>query len=643
MITLPSVFSSGALFQQNSTLTVRGYSDGFSVTVRLMLDGRTIEETTSVVSDGRFEADIHTPAASMQEYCIRLCDGDEVLLEHVLFGELWLASGQSNMSFVNASMFGCDAYLDTLLGLPIRIFVQNYPEGGNQADFPRQPSDALSGSWCGTDNRALMRLASACGTAFLKELTHYFRDRIPVGILNAAWGGTPMLAWLPEDAVHADPVLFPKVEAYGMLPREEEWNQKGEANKNQPYCQYNIKIAPLLGVRVRGVIWYQGESDTGAEFGRRIYKDYLHCYHSLYSERFAADPFNFMMISSLLYPWTYGGNGETNLGVLNQTFIDMAVREPHKFAFVPIGDLPPIWSYQTGNHPIHPCNKYEIGSRMALLAETNSYDRGSQRTPATMMSCERDGSRLLIRFRHASSGLHIHGNRLRGMYVAGRDNLYMAAQGEIVAPDTIAVWHPYLDEPIHAAYGYSSFEEGCNLFAGELPAAPFATDRENRIVIECKPWLDPSNTRVWGLNPRNSTRDVFYHPVWHSLGESEVCTDPAFTRTGLSLRVCSEENVFGAYVKSHPYNLQNYAALRLHLYNTPELTAELELRYAEGDPVVLPIEKTETLGDGWDAYAVYFDALPEGEITRMTFRFTKSEEHRPYFVNMEGLTLVPRK
>ena len=646
MIRLPSVFASGALFQQNSTLTIRGYSDGFSVTIRLMLDGRTIEETVSAVSDGRFEAEIHTPAASMQEYSIRLHDGDTLLLENILFGELWLASGQSNMSFANVTMPGCDAYLDTLAGLPIRVFVQDYPEGRNAAQFPRTPSDALGGNWCTADNRALMRAASACGTAFLKELTHYFRDRIPVGILNAAWGGTPMKAWLPEDAVLADPVLLPKFEAAGFLPKEEDWNQFGDSNKNQSYCQYNCKIAPLLGVRIRGIIWYQGESDTGAEFSRRIYSAYLQCYHKIYAERFASDPLNFMMISSLLYPWTYGASGETKVGVLNQTFIDMAVREPHKFAFTPIGDLAPIWSFHTANHPIHPCNKYDIGYRMALLAETNSYDRGSQRTPATMMSCETSGNQLLIRFRHASSGLHIHGGKLRGIYIAGRDGLYLAAESKIVAPDTIAVWHPYLDEPLHAAYGYSSFEEGYNLFAGELPVAPFATDRENPIIIECKPWLDPAAQRVWVQNFSEEIRDVFYHPVWHPLAESELCTDPAFTRTGVSLRICSDEAVFGAFVKSYPYNrldLQNYAALRLHLYNTPALTAELELRYAEGDSVVLPIEKTETLGDGWDAYAVYFDALPEGEITRMTFRFTRSAESKPYFVNMEALVLVPKK
>ena len=645
MIRLPAVFASGALFQQNSTLTLRGTSNGFSVSIRLMLDGRTIEETTAAVCDGRFEAEIRTPAASLQTYTLRLFDGDVLLLENILFGELWLASGQSNMSFANATMPDCNAYLDTLAGLPIRIFVQDYPENTNAGEFPRQPSDALGGKWCGMDNRALLRAASAVGTAFLRELTHYFRNRIPVGILNSAWGGANMRSWLPEEDVLADPVLSAKFAEYNLFPNEEKWNQFGTENYHQTYSLYNSKIAPFIGVRFRGIIWYQGESDTSVEFARKLYRAYLRCYHDAYAKRFAADPLNFMMISSLLYSWSYGQSGETHVGALNQTFIDTAVQEPHKFAFMPIGDLSPIWSHHTGNHPIHPSNKYDVGYRLALLAETNSYDRGSQRTPAVMTSWEREGNRLLIRFRHASSGLHIRGDKLRGLYVAGKNDVYMAAEAEIVAPDTLAVWHPCLAEPVNAAYGYSSFEEGVNLFAGEFPVAPFATQQDKPVKIECKPWLDLKRTSVWVNNFHDDVRDCFYHPVWQPLGESEICPDPAFTRKDGSLRIAADSGSFGTYVKSYPYNkldLQNYAALRLHLYNTVNLDAKLELIYADGNPVVLPMEKTVTLGDGWDAYVVHFDELPEGEIKRMNFRFEK-HDCPVNFVNMESLMLVPKE
>lgn len=643
MIRLPSVFASGALFQQNSALTFRGTADGAQVTVRLMRDECTVEEVTAAVENGRFTADLHTPAASLAEYSICLSDGEELLLEHVLFGELWLASGQSNMSFENLSMPKYEDYLSTLDNHPVRVYVQDYPEGVNQAQFPRHPSDALGGRWCTANQHDLMRHASAVGTAFLQELTHYFRDRIPVGILNASWGGTFMRSWLPEDAVRADPVLHAKFTDYGIYPEEDKWNQCGELNFQQAYCQYNCKIEPLLGVRIRGVIWYQGESDVGGEFERKLYHAYLCCYHDVYARRFAADPLNFMMISALLYPWIYGAGGETQMGYLNQAFVDTAIEEPHKFAFTPIADLSPIWSYHTDNHPIHPANKYDVGYRLALLAESNSYDRGSQRTPATFSSCEREGQRLLIRFRHASSGLHIDGNRLRGLYVAGKNQVYMAAESEIIAPDTLAVWHPALEEPLYAAYGYSSFEEGLNLFAGEFPVAPFATDREHFIRIECKPWLDLTRTAVW-VNNSSDIRDCFYHPVWQPLPGSEVCTDPAFTETGMSLRISSDENTMGVFVKSYPYNrldLQNYAALHMHLYNTKDLKAEMELCFEEGDPIVLPIEKTDDLGDGWSSYSVDFSALPEGEIRRMIFRFTHSDGPMK-FVNMEALMLLPK-
>lgn len=646
MLRLPSVFSSGALFQQRSALTLRGVSDGDSVTVRLLYGGAPIDEASAAVTDGRFSLTLTTPAASLDEYTLRVDNGtDEIVLEHILFGELWLASGQSNMEFQNLSMPGCTEYLAALRDKPLRVFLQDYPVGRGKAEFPRTPSDALGGKWITPDGTDLMRCVSALGTAFLAELTHYFRDRIPVGFLNASWGDTPINGWLPEDALRADPALAEKAEKLGVFAHADAWNSYGEGNFQQPFAMYNSKIAPLLGVRVRGVLWYQGENDCGGEFAARIYRQYLTCYHRVYSERFAADPLNFMMISSLLYPWAYGEDGDTSLGYLNQAFIDTATAQPHKFAFMPIADLPPVWSYHTKNHAIHPANKYDVGYRMALLAETNSYDRGSQRTPATLDSWEVSGSRLLLRFKHASSGLTIRGGHIRGLYVAGADRVYMAAECEIVAPDTLAVWHPYLREPKNAAYGYASFEEELNLFAGEFPVASFATDQENRIVIEGKPWLDLARPSVWAILPRDSALDVFYHPVWQPLGASEICPDNAFTQSGLSLRICSDAATFGASVKSYKYNrldLYHYAALRVKLFNTDQLNAKLVLDCAgQAEPLELPLVQKETAGYGWHWYEASFAALTACDIRRMSFVFTQKSSPL-HFVNLESPVLIPR-
>ena len=646
MIRLPSVFSSGALFQQKSALTLRGISDRDAVTLRLLHGSSLLCELTAPVSDGSFSLTLMTPAASMDEYTLRLSDGgEELVLEHILFGELWLASGQSNMELQNLSMPGCTEYIAALREKPLRIFRQDYPQGRNAAEFPRTPSDELGGRWLYPSEAEQLRFVSALGTAFLAELTHYFRDRIPVGFLDVSWGGTPMVGWLPEEAVRADLALSEKAASLGVFSQADAWNTYGELNYQQPFAMFNCKIAPLLGVRIRGVIWYQGENDCGREFHARIYRQYLACYHSAYAERFAADPLNFMMISSLIYPWSYGESGETNVGCLNQAFIDAATSQPHKFAFMPIADLPPVWSYHTGNHPIHPANKYDVGYRLALLAETNSYDRGSQRTPATLDAWEPCGSRLLLRFKHASSGLAIRGAHIRGLYIAGADQVYMAAECEIVAPDTLAVWHPYLREPKNAAYGFSSFEEEINLFAGEFPVAPFATDTVSRIVIEGKPWLDLTRQSVWVIRPREDALDVFYHPVWQPLGASEICPDNAFTQSGLSLRICSDAATFGASVKAYPYNrldLVHYAALRVKLFNTEQLDARLVLDCAgQAEPLELPLVQKEDAGYGWHWYEVSFEALSECDIRRMSFVFTQKSAPL-HFVNLESPILIPR-
>ena len=645
MLQLLSVFSSHALFQQNSTLTLRGRSDAASVSVRLYAGERLLAEQSAPVTDGAFAAPIRTPAASLSPHRIVVSAGaEERVLEDVLFGELWLASGQSNMEFPTNMMPDAVRFVTEMADKPVRFYAQGFPEGRNAAVFPRKPSDAVSGEWRPVRDVSRVLGMSAVGTAFLRELTHYFRDRIPVGILNVSWGGTPIRGWIPEEAFRADAALWEKELSFGTVPEEKEWNTRGANNYQQIFVLYNSRIAPLRGVQVRGVIWYQGENDCGAEWTRRVYAQYLRCYQRFYAEHFGVDPSNFMMISSLLYPWAYGGSGDVSLGLLNQAFIDTALEAPHKFAFAPIADLPPLWTYHRGNHPIHPANKYEVGYRLALLAETNAYDRGSQRTPATLAACEREGSRLILRFRHASSGLRIDGPQVRGLYVAGADDLYLSAQCEILSPDTMAVWHPFLRDPKNAAYGWSSMEEGINLWAGEFPLAPFATDPSHPFRIEAKPWLDLHRQSLWCDASRDGVLNFFYYPVWQPYGTSEICLDRAFTRGDVSLRIADDENeTCGAVVRARRYNrldLTNYAALRVDLYNTDGLSAALRLTIDGKSDVTLPFAPITEVSDGWQTFEARFDGLPEGEIQKMTFLFTHAGK-RYHFVNLERPVLIP--
>ena len=351
------------------------------------------------------------------------------------------------------------------------------------------------------------------------------------------------------------------------------------------------------------------------------------------------------MISSLLYPWTYGESGECNLAYLNNAFVETALESPDQFIYVPISDLEPVWDFEHKYHPIHPANKYDVGGRMAKLAIVNVYGGSGQKRPAYLDSFEKVNGRLRLHFTSAGSGLYVTSRTARGLYVAGGDGHDLPAEYAILSSDTMEVWNEEISDPYHAAYAVLSMEPKCNVFAGDYPLTPFYTDKVNRLRIEARPWYDTAVTSVWVCQHLDeNVQDVFFHPVWQPLSGTEICPDSAFRYSSeASLRVCSEEENFGCYVRAHTYNrldFQNYAGLSIQLYNTEHLTAELVLESDVGE-FVLPLTESAGLDGGWKRYKTNFGSLPEIEIHRMTFRFRQTDT--PYrFVNLECPRLLKK-
>ncbi len=689
MLKLPSIFASGALYQQNAALTIHGQTDaGAIVDAELTGSAEHPFSAARVTADeaGAFSLTILCPAASMETWTITVTAGDEQhVMTDILFGDLWLASGQSNMELSNSFQPEEKEFLASLEGRQIRVYHVDNIEGGGAGMFPYEPTDEAPGRWRIMQDHDFMAWMSAAGTAFVKEVYDYLRSagrEMPIGFINSSWGGTGIPAWIPRSAMDKSGPLLERMKAIGAYPDAEKWNTRGDTNFQQSTCQYNWKIHCLVGVKFRGILWYQGENECWGEPRWRIYKDYLNLYHSTYKELFAADD-NFPMISVLIYPWAYS-KGDCWLGYLNQAFIDAAREKPDTFYFTPITDLSPVWGF-VGNHPIHPTHKYAVGKRLGMLAETAVYGKTGQRQPAVMDGYEVQDSRILVHFTipgqaepmDETTGIRIgeeillHPGKPKrpiGLYICGETGTYVPAVCEIIAPDTFALSHPGIDKPVHAAYGYNSMEEGCNLWAGCYPLAYFRTDdkqwnadnADGIIEIECKPWCDPTRTSIWAADLRpdcGDLLDVFYHPIWKPAWGCETAHDRAFTLADGSIRIALAEGEYapavcsssiGAYVESHPYNrldLQKYTALHLRMMNCEHTALSLVLTYREKDGVQLTktiaAEKTADLHHGWAEYAISLEGIPEGEITRMEFRAVLTDTYY-HFVNLEGFVLIPR-
>ena len=652
MFTLPCIFSSGALFQAGSALRLHGTASPDSVVeARLIRPDGTAAVQVSAKSghDGAFSVEIMTPAASFDEYTIILTDGDsEHVMEHVLFGELWLAGGQSNMELQNNSIPGYEALFELMKTKVIRVFKVYRSKFCHDGLKPYDPDEMTPGEWAAADDEEGMRWVSALAYRFAGGIYDFLNQTgdVPVGFLNANNGGTPIAGWLPRDAVESDERIGGMLKQFGTFPYKEDWNTKGDENGNQTSAMYNFKIAPIEGVRVRGILWYQGENDACDEYERHCYTEFLRFYYKIYAERFAADPAHFMMLCVLIYPLTYGDTGDCHAGYLNQAIIEAATEEPDKFACIPTSDLSPAWDFARGNHPAHPVHKYELGERLTALALRCVYGADGQDRPAVLDRIETVGGKMILTFRGVGSGLRVGDGSpyaaLHGLYLAGDDGVYLPAEYEITSPDTLTAWVDGIDSPKHAAYGIISFEPEINLFAGDFPVTPFYTDRTQFLLIEQRPWYDTARTSQWTSRVYDNSKDMFYHPVFRPVGDTEICPDPAFRhRSTASLRVASEEDEAGFYVRSYRYqllDLQKFAGIGLSLFHMNEISASVTL---SGDGFSLEFPLTEIADEGlsWKRYEARFAGLPEGEIKtmRFTFRFAK-EDFR--FVNVERIRLL---
>ena len=650
MLTLPCVFSSGALFQADSVLTVHGITNAAGP-VRVSLtakDGAVLHAAETLPEEsGRFSVTIPTPGPSFDACTLTVTDCEETkTLEDILFGELWLASGQSNMELSNTFIPDAEFLYDSVAEKRIRVFSVSYDVPENR--FPWDPDEATRGEWIGPDNRRGLAGVSAMGLKFVEQIYPALnRSReVPVGFLNASWGGTPITGWFPRDAVLADAHMTAVMTRTGTMPDAEKWNTRGDTNFQQPTAQYNLKIAPLHGLKVRGVLWYQGENECGGEFWQKAYADYLRFYQRTYADRFAADPERFFMISSLIYPWTYGPSGECNLGYLNDAFVTVAKEAPDRFISVPIGDLRPDWGYFLNNHPIHPTNKYPLAERTARLALANVYENRPE-APAFLENYRIEDGRVILTFSGGPVRIgNAPGERVHGLYVAGADGVYLPAECEVLSERELAAWCPEIPEPVHAAYGVQSMEPMVNLYAGDYPVLPFFTDRENYINIEARPWYDPAASATWASKMRGDILDLFFRPVWNPFPDSEVCVDPAFRcEDDCSVRIEAADGnagTFGAYVRSYPYqrlDFGKFRGMRVNLFNTAGLTASLALVNGEGE-IVRSFRKTEELRGGWSRYEADFgDLSTDAVFDRMEFRFDREGENFR-FVNLEHPRLL---
>ncbi len=605
---------------------------------------------------GNFCVTLKTPPASFLEYTLKVKAGEEEFsADNILFGELWLASGQSNMQMSNSQQpeWG-DEFKSFLSRRRIRAYSPK--RLATDAEYPEEPVEDSEGEWKASEDAEGFLLVSALATAFSKDLFDLFRERgekMPIGFLDASYGGTPAAAWIPDST-------FEKCSKIAYKRKNSDnWNKAGEVNFQQPSSQYNYIVHPLIGVKCCGLLWYQGENDVCREQTEHIYQDLMIALRASYKELFSSgEGERFPCICSQIYPWAYiPSTPECDAGYLNRAFSELARKYPDEFSFVPVCDLSPIWTYHLDNGPIHPAHKYALGSRFARLVWNTCYDASnsqSQKSAAVLESVNKKDNTLRLKFSSVGSGLYIKGNSVRGLYIRSERSVYVPAKCKIVSENEMDVWHPYIEKPLYVAYAVSSGEVSTNLFAGEFPVAPFCTeftDEYGGVEIALKPWLSNEfiHDFIYEQPMQKQRKRAFSVPIFKPCIDSEICYDTVYQRSGHSLAVFGEGETFGTYVTANQYrplDLYNYNELRMNVYNSKELDSFLNIYYNEenGDINTVRIDGSviEELDFGWEIVTFDLSRLEKGNITRLDFNFKNKEDRTPV-ANIDNIELVPKE
>jgi sialate O-acetylesterase len=480
-VKLPALFADNMMVQRDAKFFVWGIAEpGEKIAIRLA--DRKASATAG--DDGKWKAALK-PVEAGGPFELVVSAANTITIHNVLAGDVWVASGQSNMAWPVRKALSPETEIAAADYPRIRLFsVRLAPKETPQPD--------VKGQW-DVCSPATIPNFSAVGFYFGRELHKTLG--VPIGIINTAVGATPADAWTDAATLRSDPDFKPILDRWDQavadFPRTNaeyqqklaEWKEaskKAEAEKTPPPKEpqmpygpghpdtpsglYNGMIAPLIPYAIKGVIWYQGESNAlRAHQYRKLFPDMIEGWRHAWGQ--GDFPFLFVQLANfvLTVPQpsdsTWAEMREAQLMTLSLPNTGMAVA-------VDVGE----------QDDIHPKNKQEVGRRLALAAEGIVYRKKMEYSGPMLRSMSVKEGKAVLRFDHVGAGIVAKGGGpLKGFAVAGADRKFVWADAAIEG-DTIVVTSDKVAEPVAVRYAWAN-NPVCNLYnADGLPASPFRTD-----------------------------------------------------------------------------------------------------------------------------------------------------------------------
>ncbi len=479
-VKLPAIISDHMVLQQDAPLPIWGWADAGEEVI-VAVAGTTA--TTRADAAGKWSVKLGQLMTG-GPHTLTVKGTNELTVNDVLVGEVWLGSGQSNMAMAVKGAQDFEQEQAKANFPQVRMFTEK--SGGASA-----PQDGGAGAWvvCSPET-----VGAFSATLFFTGREIHKSLGVPVGLINSSVGGTPIESWIAPEAQRSAAELqglfaaSEKAEAAvdiekakakyeqdlaawtaaaklaraekKRVPRKPQDPVALRAKKGNIGGLFNGKIAPLIPYAIRGALWYQGEAnstDPKAGFYGRQLALLVQDWRARWGYEF---PMAWVQLPN------FGGPGRNWPAVREGMLQTLKLPKTGMAVTIDIGD----------EKNIHPINKQEVGRRLSLWALGEVYGKKVASTSGPLPAGhEVRGAAVALSFTHSDGGLVAKDGELQGFVVAGKDRQWKPAQARIEGRQVI-VSSPEVHQPVAVRYAWENWPT-CNLYNGAgLPASPFRTD-----------------------------------------------------------------------------------------------------------------------------------------------------------------------
>jgi len=450
-VKLPAIVSSNMVLQRNTTVVLWGWADAKE---KISIEASWLNEELSLEADkeGSWRIEVKTTNSKEPQTIKIKSKTSDITLENVLFGEVWLCSGQSNMEqpvmgYNGEPTFGANLAVATSNNSNLRLFTV----GRIGSKTPLEDVDKYTGWQMASPDNVLE--FSAVAYFFGKQLQEILD--VPVGMIHTSWGGSSVQAWISKEVISSyQDVNLDDVDI--------------SINTNHiPTALFNGMINPLIPYSIKGALWYQGEANRKEP---KVYTELFPAMVKDWRNRWGIGDFPFYYVQ--IAPHWY-----SNLDAFATNENSAFIREAQLQCLDLIPNSGIAITMDIGDdYCIHPPKKKEVADRLLFnaLNQTYGFSTVDYAGPGYKSQEQKDGG-IVLKFINAETGVYAF-DELEGFEIAGEDKVFYPADATIINRMDVFVKSDKVTEPVAVRYAWRNWIIGTLYDTYLLPASSFRTD-----------------------------------------------------------------------------------------------------------------------------------------------------------------------